>query len=99
MLISRHLQTRIRPDILHYPSSRIGEDGGPKLIGKSQIAHAAIILQKRVSLASRPEELSMHPDVLPCAPVDVLIADDDAQLRGYMRFMLETQGLTCAEAA
>jgi two-component system, cell cycle response regulator DivK len=41
----------------------------------------------------------MHPAVLPCAPVDVLIADDDAQLRGSMRFFLETQGFTCAEAA
>jgi two-component system, cell cycle response regulator DivK len=40
----------------------------------------------------------MHPAVLPCAPVDVLIADDDAQLRGSMRFFLEAQGFVCAEA-
>jgi two-component system, cell cycle response regulator DivK len=41
----------------------------------------------------------MHPAVLPCAPLDVLIADDDAQLRGSVRMLLEAQGFTCAEAA
>jgi len=50
-------------------------------------------------LASRPEELPMRLDVLPRTPVDVLIADDDAQLRGSMRVFLEAQGLSCAEAA
>ena len=41
----------------------------------------------------------MHPDVLPCPPVDVLIADDDAMLRGSVRSFLEAAGFTCAEAA
>ena len=41
----------------------------------------------------------MALDMLPCAPVDVLIADDDPQLRGSVRLLLEAQGLTCAEAA
>ena len=41
----------------------------------------------------------MRPDVLPYAPVDVLIADDDSQLRGSLRLLLQAQGFTCAEAA
>jgi CheY-like chemotaxis protein len=40
----------------------------------------------------------MRLDVSPHAPVDVLIADDDAQLRSSVRLLLETQGFTCAEA-
>jgi two-component system cell cycle response regulator DivK len=60
---------------------------------------ADVIPVQLVSLASRPQELTMALDMLPCAPVDVLIADDDAQLRGSVRLLLEAQGLTCAEAA
>jgi CheY-like chemotaxis protein len=41
----------------------------------------------------------MRLDVLPRDPVDVLIADDDPQLRGSVRMLLEAQGFTCAEAA
>jgi CheY-like chemotaxis protein len=41
----------------------------------------------------------MHAVVLPRAPVDVLIADDDAQLRDSVRCFLEAEGFTCAEAA
>jgi two-component system, cell cycle response regulator DivK len=41
----------------------------------------------------------MRLDVSPRAPVDVLIADDDAQLRSSVRLFLEAQGFSCAEAA
>jgi CheY-like chemotaxis protein len=41
----------------------------------------------------------MALDVLPRTAVDVLIADDDAQLRGSVRLLLESQGMSCAEAA
>lgn len=41
----------------------------------------------------------MRPDELPHASIDVLIADDDAHLRGSVRLLLEAQGFTCAEAA
>ena len=37
--------------------------------------------------------------MLPYAPVDVLIADDDSRLRGSLRLLLQAQGFTCAEAA
>jgi CheY-like chemotaxis protein len=33
------------------------------------------------------------------APIDVLIADDDAELRQSVRLLLEVQGYRCAEAA
>jgi CheY-like chemotaxis protein len=33
------------------------------------------------------------------APIDVLIADDDAELRHSMRLLLEVRGYRCAEAA
>src|SRR4051812_31054755 len=32
-------------------------------------------------------------------PVDVLIAEDDAPIRSSLRFLLEKEGYTCAEAA
>jgi CheY-like chemotaxis protein len=51
-----------------------------------------------VNLASRPEELLMRLEELPHVPVDVLIADDDADLRHAVRMLLEAQGLSCAEA-
>jgi CheY-like chemotaxis protein len=40
----------------------------------------------------------MHLDESPRPHVDVLIADDDAQLRGSVRSLLEARGYTCAEA-
>jgi CheY-like chemotaxis protein len=40
----------------------------------------------------------MCPDEAPSAPVDVLIADDDAPLRTAVRSLLEQQGYSCAEA-
>ena len=40
----------------------------------------------------------MAPNAQDLAPVDVLIADDDALARGVLRLLLERQGYTCAEA-
>jgi CheY-like chemotaxis protein len=37
--------------------------------------------------------------ILEDAPIDVLIADDDAELRQSVRMLLEVQGYRCAEAA